>query len=60
MMPDFPAHVPGTPFANIGGADDTSFSSAGYRDPNFLPWFGEWSERVILFVKSAIRCRQII
>jgi hypothetical protein len=49
-----PGHVPGTPFANIGGADDTSFSSAGYRDPNFPPWFGEWSGRVILFVAMYI------
>ena len=43
-------HVPGTQSANIGGdADDPSFSSAGTRDANFPPWFGEWFGRVLLF-----------
>jgi hypothetical protein len=50
-----PGHVPGTPFANIGGgADDTWAPSAGYRDPNFPSWFGEWFGRVILFVAMFI------
>lgn len=50
-----PGHVPGTPFANIGGgADDIWAPSVGYRDPNFPPWFGEWFGRVILFITMFI------
>ena len=50
-----PGHVPGQ-YQPLGGGEDAAPTNynVGYRDPNFPPWFGIWSGRIVYFFTTYI------